>query len=261
MRRTIHWILSTIDSIDDLFHLPVSLFRYIKNYIIFSRQLSNSQPIYIRPTLFDHYKSSGQFGHEYFYQDLFVAQLVFQNNFPNFDAHLDVGSRIDGFVSHVASFMHVTYLDIRPSKLQNQNINTVKCDISCRDSVNSVLATHGKFLSVSCLHVIEHIGLGRYGDPIGTNLAHQALRNITNLLDNSGILYLSTPVGHPRVEFDCNYVFDPSSIIELAQDLGLELLQFYVLDKTNVFNQINLSEFKFISKFDYHLGLFIFRKS
>ena len=49
-------------------------------------------------------------GH-YFHQDLLVARDVFARN-PT--RHIDVGSRVDGFVAHVASFREIEVVDIRP---------------------------------------------------------------------------------------------------------------------------------------------------
>ena len=47
---------------------------------------------------------------DYFIQDLYMAQNIFKDN-PK--KHVDIGSRIDGFVANVASFREIELLDIR----------------------------------------------------------------------------------------------------------------------------------------------------
>jgi len=52
------------------------------------------------PQLHDRYMEAGATESEYFWQDLIVARWIQDAN-P--ERHVDVGSRIDGFVAHVAS--------------------------------------------------------------------------------------------------------------------------------------------------------------
>ena len=61
----------------------------------------------------ERFTSSGDEGSTYFLQDLFVARNIFANN-PC--THIDVGSRVDGFVAHLATFRKVKVFDIRPLK-------------------------------------------------------------------------------------------------------------------------------------------------
>lgn len=46
----------------------------------------------------------------YFYQDLLVANLIHKSN-PI--CHIDIGSRVDGFVAHIDVFRDIKVLDIR----------------------------------------------------------------------------------------------------------------------------------------------------
>ena len=63
------------------------------------------------PILTDRGASAGLTGDHYFLQDLWAAKKIFERN-PR--EHLDVGSRIDGFVAHLLSFRSVTVVDLRP---------------------------------------------------------------------------------------------------------------------------------------------------
>ena len=95
-------------------------------------------------------------GH-YFHQDLLVANLISKNN-PR--RHLDVGSRVDGFVAHVATYREIEVVDIRPlPKSEHTNIKFVQADL-----INPI--NLGKTDSLSCLHAIEHFGLGRYTERV-----------------------------------------------------------------------------------------------
>ncbi|MBV5330073.1 MAG: DUF268 domain-containing protein, partial [Chlorobium sp.] len=45
--------------------------------------------------------------------------------------------------------------------------------------------------SLSCLHALEHFGLGRYGDPIDPHGYADGLRNMVKILRQGGLFYLS----------------------------------------------------------------------
>lgn len=96
--------------------------------------------------------------HFYFYQDLYAAQKIFQAN-P--EKHVDIGSRIDGFIAHVASFREVEMLDIRPLPEKIKNVHFTHGDLLDLES-----KYHNYADSISSLSVLEHFGLGRYGDTI-----------------------------------------------------------------------------------------------
>ena len=109
-------------------------------------------------------------GH-YFHQDLLIANFIFEAK-PK--RHIDIGSRIDGFVSAVASYREIEVIDIRPlEKSVHKNIIFRKDDF-----MNSNLKEQTD--SVSCLHAVEHFGLGRYGDTIDCN-GH--IKGINNLVE------------------------------------------------------------------------------
>ena len=124
------------------------------------------------PILSDYRDTAGVAKGHYFYQDLVVAQRVFLRN-PQ--RHVDIGSRIDGFVAHVASFREIEMFDIRPLETSAPNIRFTVQDIL---ELPSHLQEYSD--SVSCLNALEHFGLGRYGDPIDPN-GH--IKGFENLLD------------------------------------------------------------------------------
>jgi hypothetical protein len=102
-------------------------------------------------------------------------------------------------------------------------------------SVQSVLTLlqvqDGYCDSLSCLHEIEHFGLGRYGDEVDTYGYRRGIENLSKLLKTSGRLYLSAPTGQEQVEFNANWVFNPQTIVNTAEVAGLRLDELIVVDQ------------------------------
>lgn len=164
------------------------------------------------PCLTDRHADSGRASGPYFHQDLLVAQSVFSRN-PR--RHIDVGSRIDGFVAHVAAFRPIEVIDIRPMASTIRNVSFIQADFMAE------LPSHltGCCDSVSCLHALEHFGLGRYGDPIHVDGHRVGLAHLAALLGPGGMLYLSLPIGPIRVEFNAHRVFSVQHVLDLVSPL------------------------------------------
>jgi hypothetical protein len=75
--------------------------------------------------------------------------------------------------------------------------------------------------SISCLHVAEHIGLGRYGDPLDPQGTKKAARELSRCLAVGGNLYFSLPIGKERLCFNAHRIHDPETIIKYFSDLKL----------------------------------------
>jgi len=235
---------------------PIKFFkglpRYIKNYIQFKKNYKGSMEIL--PCLHDWYEEGGNTKGEYFLQDLYVARMIAQKNPLN---HIDVGSSIEGFVAHVASFREIVVLDVRPITSEIPGIKFKQANLSLPIGESE----YESYSSVSCLHALEHFGLGRYGDPIDVNGHEKGLKNISNLLKKEGDLYLSVPIGIERVEFNANRVFDPRKIILLAKECNLELKKFVSIEKSVVIEMtIDQINFEKLANQRYALGIFIFSK-
>jgi hypothetical protein len=173
------------------------------------------------PCLTDFRDQGGTARGHYFYQDLIIAQKIFERNPVN---HVDVGSRIDGFVAHVASFRRIEVLDIRKLTSSAPNIAFRSCDLLNLPPEFTEYAD-----SVSCLHVLEHIGLGRYGDSIDLAGYSTGLYNLAKILKPGGTLYLSTPFGIERIEYNAHRVFDLKTIVNLIKP-ACEIVEFAIVD-------------------------------
>lgn len=232
---------------------------FIKDYIRFRKSLEVGTQIFIKPCLGDLNEESGAVNTEYFWQDLIVAQSIFKSN-PI--SHVDVGSRIDGFVSNVASFREIEILDVRPLSKKIPNVTFIQADLM--ESLDkSLLSKYGYCDSLSCLHALEHFGLGRYGDPIDVMGYQKGFSNMVKLLKQNGVFYFATPIGQSRVEFNANRVFDPRVIMRLAEDNELSIQKLTTISSsckiTNI--EINKDSIESLSKEFYNLGIFVFAKN
>lgn len=160
----IHSFLSGQLGIDPL-RLWHALFRfgaYFKDLRTFRSKYSG--PLVFRPCLHDRFEEGGITKSEYFWQDLIVARWIYEAR-PY--KHVDVGSRVDGFVAHVASFRDLEVLDVRPISTVIPGVSFRQADLMSPESVANLTAEGDGYCdSLSCLHVLEHFGLGRYGDPV-----------------------------------------------------------------------------------------------
>jgi len=160
------------------------------------------------PCLKDRHAQSGMAKGHYFHQDLLVAQKIYLHN-PK--THLDIGSRIDGFVAHVATFRLIEVIDIRPLTNAISNVKFIKADIM--DGTDESLINYCD--SLSCLHSLEHFGLGRYGDPIDYDGYLHGFENMSKILRSGGKFYLSVPIGPQRIEFNAHRIFSIDYLMEI----------------------------------------------
>jgi hypothetical protein len=212
----------------------------------------------LMPCLHDRYEEGGTTKNEYFWQDLLVARWIHDAK-PQ--KHVDVGSRVDGFVAHVASFREIEVFDVRPTINQIPGVVFKQADLM-QPVVLPSAGGRGYCDSISCLHAIEHFGLGRYGDPIDPQGYERGIANMAQWLKPDGRFYLSTPIGQERVEFNANYVFDPRTIIRCTESSGLNLVELTVIGAGGVVRQVKPSEDALLELAGclYNLGIFVFIK-
>lgn len=228
-----------------------SFFRnYRKFKTLLKNENSNFEISKFYPCPDDRFDYAGTLLGHYFHQDIFVANRIWKNN-PR--THVDIGSRIDGFVAHVASFREVEVFDIRNLSTNILNVKFFQANLMAEDFS---LADYCD--SVSCLHVIEHFGLGRYNDPIEVNGHIKGLNNIYKLLKKGGKFYFSTPIGKQRIEFDAHRVFSLSYLLKLIEP-KYKIDSFAYIDDADVLHQnIELDKENISSSFNCNFGCAIF---
>lgn len=202
------------------------------------------------PCLKDRFETSGSFSGHYFYQDLFVANKIFQKKPVK---HVDIGSRVDGFIAHVASFREIEVFDVRPTQIHLRNVIFKQFDF-----MNASHKLVDYCDSISSLHAIEHFGLGRYGDRVDYYGYLKGLDNIYVTLKTGGIFYFSVPIGKQRIEFNAHRIFSINYLLELLRDNYLIDSFSYVDDKGDFYEDVPLSPRSIKNNFNCNYGCGIF---
>ncbi len=182
----------------------------------------------------------------YFYQDIWAFRKVLESGAK---AHTDVGSKVD-FVGFLSTITQVTFIDIRPLITDLPNFE------GKAGSILEMPYEDDSISSLSCLHVAEHIGLGRYGDPIDPLGTVKACKELQRVLAQGGNLYFGLPIGKPRVCFNAHRIHSPAQILEYFSELNL--VEFTFVDDSGRFLQNVEPEQATDAK--YGCGLFQFTK-
>jgi SAM-dependent methyltransferase len=227
---------------------------FLKNYSSIKSQLKKSNNEFkmgnIYPCLDDRFYKAGTIPLHYFYQDLIVAQKIFIKN-PN--KHVDIGSRIDGFVAHIASFRKIEVFDIRKLDFFIPNVKFVQADL-----MSNEFNLENYCDSISSLNAIEHFGLGRYGDKIDINGHLKGINNIYKLLVQGGKFYFSVPIGPQRIEFDAHRVFSVKYLLDLfVKKYKIDSFS-YVNDNNRLFVDVDLNSEEAGKNFNCNFGCGIF---
>ena len=252
----LHWLLSSQFGFD--FRKLTYSLRALPGFFTEARAFRKaySGRMTWMPCLHDRHEEGGTTKDEYFLQDLTVARWIFAAN-PR--RHVDVGSRVDGFVAHIASFREIEVFDVRPVSSEIPGIVFRQADLTRQDGL--VGSESGYCDSLSCLHALEHFGLGRYGDAIDPEGHVTGMKNMLALLESGGTFYLSAPIGLERVEFNANRVLDPRNIVDLAGKNGLTLHRLTVISGGAVReNDATPEALAALARQSYNLGLFVFVK-
>lgn len=158
----------------------------------------------------------------YFYQDSWAFDLIYKNK-PQ--EHIDIGSS-HKLVSFLSKITHLTMIDIRPLSLEMPSIHFKEGDILNLPYENETIS------SLSSICVIEHIGLGRYGDKLDPKGTVKAIAEIDRVLCKGGDLYISVPIeGHGKTYFNAHRSFNEKYLLE-------ELFGNYnLMDKKYIYEQ------------------------
>jgi hypothetical protein len=188
----------------------------------------------------------------YFWQDLWAAKKIIQNGTRE---HYDIGSRLDGFVTHLlAADVHVSLIDIRPLEVRVENLSFV-----CADATNLENVEDESIESLSALCSLEHFGLGRYGDPIDPDACFKCFHAIQKKVKAGGLIYISVPIGKEHLEFNAHRVFCASSIEKYFDKC--ELLEFSAAKHEFFEEKININKYDNDESLGGNrYGLFMFRK-
>jgi SAM-dependent methyltransferase len=207
-------------------HTLTGLPTFVCDATSYARLSTEGEPFVIRasdlyPMLGERHEPAGTARGHYFHQDLWAAKKIFERAPAQ---HVDIGSRIDGFIAHLLTFMPVTIIDIRPLPDHIEGLHVIEDDATYLASIPDA-----SLESVSSLHAVEHFGLGRYGDPIDPHAPQKAMGALARVLRPGGHLYFSVPIGRERLMFNAHRIFSPSRVLDAFG--GLTLLSFAAVDE------------------------------
>ena len=221
--------------------------RYISHWRRF--RLMSDQPLRLSdsyPCLTD-WVSATPYDPHYLYQGGWLARRLAMAR-PAL--HVDVGSSVQT-LSVLSAQAPIVFVDYRPL---NAHLDNLVC---VGGSIVSLPFPDASLQSLSCMHVIEHIGLGRYGDPLDPAGTAKAASELQRVLAFGGKLYLTAPVGRERVCFNAHRVFSPYTFQKLMPSLTLK--EFSWVGDDGAFHEH--SEQADAAGLDYGCGLYIFEKT
>lgn len=213
-----HWIRPAVD-----LRKMVALMRrypgYLRQWKQYS-QLPGAEPIRFGnsyPCVLDK-TAVTSVSNDYVHQAIWATERIVSDDAPY---HVDIGSQAI-FVGLLTTHKPVLSVDIRPLTVSLPNLTCISGDLLhlpfASDSIRSL----------SCLHVVEHVGLGRYGDALNPDGTRLACRELARVLAPGGNLFFSAPVGKPRVCFNAHRIHSPPQLLEYFQ--GIHLAEFSGVD-------------------------------
>ncbi len=240
------WIMVFIDlkPLRGVAYLP----RFFRSWYTYARA-SKSESVRFRdtyPCLTD-WTSHTPFDAHYFYQGAWLARELAQQKPAS---HVDIGSSVVT-IGVLSGLVDTIFVDHRPLLVKLTGLKSIA------GNVTSLPFGSAAIESLSCLHVIEHIGLGRYGDPIDPTGSAKAAAELQRVLKPGGRLYLSVPIGRERVCFNAHRVFSPQSMVNMFH--GMEMVEFaYVNDSGELREKQKPGN---AQSCNYGCGMYVFRKS
>lgn len=187
---------------------------------------------------------------QYIYHTAWAARVL---NEISPDIHIDISSRTT-FNAIVSAFIPIEFYDIRPANITLDNLKCKKANITNLHFADNSIE------SISCMHTIEHIGLGRYGDNIDPDGDLKAINELKRVCKVGGSILFVVPIsGIARLHFNAHRIYSYDMIIEYFK--YFKLVEFSLIpDNANDIGIIKNSSKKDADSQEYGLGLFWFEK-
>ncbi|MBN2106049.1 MAG: DUF268 domain-containing protein [Deltaproteobacteria bacterium] len=166
--------------------------------------------------------------------------------------HVDIGSLLY-FTALVSAFVPVRFYDYRPPLLKLSNLQNGAANLLALPFSDASIA------SLSCMHVVEHIGLGRYGDPIDPDGDLKAIHELKRVLAVGGDLLFVVPVGSPKIMFNAHRIYSYDQILDYFNDLHLQ--EFSLIEDSGSTSGLLINpEKRKVDQQTYGCGCFWFKK-
>ncbi|MGV7222861.1 MAG: DUF268 domain-containing protein [Nitrospinales bacterium] len=229
-------------------------FRFKNEFDTFSRlalRKNNRFPVKWRdryPCLDDNTPNT-VFDRHYVYHTSWAARIL-AKTMPEY--HVDISSDLR-FVTLVSAFVPIRFYDYRPAELNLDNLTLEHTDITQLSFEDDSIG------SLSCMHVVEHIGLGRYGDSLDFDGDLKAIAELNRVLAAKGDLLFAVPIGEPKIMFNAHRIYSYDQVLEYFK--GLELVEFSLVpDHPNDGSLIKNASKAMADAQEYGCGCFWFQK-
>jgi SAM-dependent methyltransferase len=155
---------------------------------------------------------STPFDRHYVYHPAWAARILAETRPAE---HVDISSTLH-FCTLVSAFLPVRFYDYRPAGLRLTGLACGAADLLALPFPDDSIP------SLSCMHVLEHVGLGRYGDAMDPDGDLKAFAELERVLAPGGTLLVVVPVGRPRVQFNAHRIYAFEQVAEAFRALTLE---------------------------------------
>lgn len=162
------------------------------------------------PCLDDRTSITG-FDRHYVFHPAWAARVLARTR-PEF--HVDISSSLH-FCTLISAFIPIRYYDYRPASVKLDNLSSEHADLL------SLPFEDKSIPSISCMHVVEHVGLGRYGDSLDYNGDLKAIRELKRVLAPGGTLLFVVPIGKPKIMFNAHRIYSHDQVTDCFSDLEL----------------------------------------
>jgi SAM-dependent methyltransferase len=226
--------------------------KFVLEYIGFKRMVHDGR-FSIKwkdrlPCLDDKTKTTG-FDRHYIYHPAWAARILAETKPVE---HIDISSTLN-FATMLSAFIPVRFYDFRPADVRLSNLNSLAGNI-----VDLPFEDNG-VQSISCMHVVEHIGLGRYGDPVDPEGDLKAIKELTRVLAVGGNLLFVVPVGKPKIMFNAHRIYSYAQVLEYFTEL--KLVSFALISERQEDGGLNFEATgSDVAAQDYGCGCFWFKK-
>ena len=158
------------------------------------------------------------FDRHYVYHTAWAARILARTK-PAF--HIDISSSLY-FNAIASAFVPIEFYDYRPADLSLDNFKAKEGNLM------RLPFTNNSVKSLSCMHTIEHVGLGRYGDPIDPDGDLKAIDELKRVLAIGGSLLFVVPIGKiAKIQFNAHRIYTYDQVISYFK--GLELKEFALI--------------------------------
>lgn len=194
-----------------LLHHPRFSF-YLEDLTRYLSMPTHENRISLWPCL-DDKTDNTSFDKYYFYQDTWVARKIFDIH-PKYI--VDAGSTAL-LVGVISQFVPTISVDVRPLPVSLRGLTCI------RASITELPFKKRTVELLSSMSVIEHVGLGRYGDNLDTQGSVNAFKEVSRVIKPGGHFLFSIPVSHtPGLSFNAHRIFSKQQILILLPDFVLQ---------------------------------------